>query len=90
MDHIKSECRVKKDWKELAAVKSQNVNLQEKLYVLRENEERQDARIKELEKHEHEMATTMNEMQEELCVKDKKIFEVEVELKKVHRKLHVS
>ena len=90
MDHIKSECRVKKDWKELAAVKSQNVNLQEKLYVLRENEERQDARIKELEKHEHEMATTMNEMQEELWMKDRKIFEMEVELKEVHRKLHVS
>ena len=67
-----------------------NINLQEKLHVLRDNEELQDARIKELEKHEQEMTTTMNEMQEELWMKDRKIFEMEVELKEVHRKLHVS
>ena len=45
---------------------------------------------KELEKHEQERTTTMNEMQEELGTKDRKIFEMEVELKEVHRKLHVS
>ena len=65
------------------------MNLQEKLHVLRENEELKDARIKMLEKHEQEMTTTMNEMQE-LWMKDRKISEMEVELKEVHRKLHVS
>ena len=90
VDHIKSECKVKNDGKELAEVKLQNLNLQENLHVLGENEEVQDARIKELEKHEQEMTTTMNEMQEELWMKDRKIFEMEVELKEVHRKLHIS
>ena len=65
------------------------MNLQEKLHVLRENEEVKDARIKMLEKHEQEMTTTMNEMQE-LWMKDRKISKMEVELKEVHRKLHVS
>ena len=90
MDHIKSECRVKKDGKQLAEVKLQNVNLLEKLHFLRENGEVKDARIKELEEDEQQMTTTMNEMQEELWTKDKKMSEMEVELNELHRKLQVS
>ena len=90
IDHIKSECRVKKDGKQLAEVKLQNVNLLEKLHFLRENGEVKDARIKELEEDEQQMTTTMNEMQEELWTKDKKMSEMEVELNELHRKLQVS
>ena len=90
IDHIKSECRVKKDGKQLAEVKLQNVNLLEKLHLLRENGEVKDARIKKLEEDEQQMTTTMNEMQEELWTKDKKMSEMEVELNELHRKLQVS
>ena len=81
---------MKKDGKELAEVKLQNVNLLEKLHVLRENGKVQDTRIKELEEHEQQMTTTINEMQEELWTKDQKISEMEVELNELHRKLQVS
>ena len=90
MDHIRSDCRVKKDGKELPEVKLQNVNLLEKLHVLRENGEVQDARIKELEEHEQQLTATMTEMQEELWTKDQKISEMEIELNELHRKLQVS
>ena len=90
MEHIKSECQVKKDGKQLAEVKLQNANLLEKLHLLRENGEAQDARIKELEEQVQQMTTTINEMQEELWTKDQKISEMEVELNELHRKLQVS
>ena len=97
MDHIRSECRVKKDGKQLAVVKSQHDNLLEKLRHLqkcleRKNEEIQDAgiSIKELEKQQQEMATAMDELQEELWKKDKKISEMAVEQEELQRKLNVS
>ena len=57
---------------------------------MRESGEVQDARIKELEEHEEQMTTTINEMEEELLTKDQKISEREVELNELHRKLQVN
>ena len=84
MDHIRSECRVKKDGKQLAVVKSQHDNLLEKLHHLqkcleRKNEEIQDAGIKE-----QEITTAMNELQDELWKKGEKISELAGELEMLH------
>ena len=91
MEHIRSECKVKKDGKQLPEMKSQRDNLLEKLRFLQDTLERrkgemQDAGIN----REQELTTALDELQEELWKKDKKISEMAVELEEVQRKLHVS
>jgi len=89
MEHIRSECKVKKDGKQLAEMKSQRDNLLEKLRFLQDSIERkrgemQDAGIN----REQELTTALDELQEELWKKDKKISEMAAELEELQRMLH--
>ena len=91
MEHIRNECTVKKDGKQLAEMKSQRDNLLEKLRFLQDTLERrkgemQDAGIN----REQELTTALDELQEELRKKDKKISEMALDREELQRKLHVS
>jgi len=75
MEHIRSECKVKKDGKQLLEVKSQCANLLEKVHHLQESIER---------------INKIMELRQELREKDSKISEMEKEREELRKKIDVS
>jgi len=75
MEHIRSECKVKKDGKQLLEVKSQCANLLEEVHHLQESIER---------------INKIMELRQELREKDSKISEMEKEREELQKKIDVS
>ena len=84
MGHIRNECKVKKDGKQFAEVRSQRNNLLEDLHRLQDCFKKRKGGMHDAGIKEQEITTVVDELRDELWKKDKRMSELAGELEMLH------